>query len=239
MNWELETYKTNATFVKSILPNENKPLSQNIFCSILFKLIPRALYIFCYPFCFTGINILRPERNIRKFTMEFSSKQTKFNDGPFYLCVCTLDIQILLNRHRISWCVYQCTWWRHQMETFSAVLALCAGNSPLTGEFPSQRPVTRSFGVFFDLNKRLSKPNAGDLRRNQAHHDVTVMGCFISNVILRHKRTTWQMVPLHTHPNCNTSIATKFILVVCDMCKICSDLVTGHWNTANFIITGF
>ena len=31
------------------------------------------------------------------------------------------------------------------------ILALCAGNSPVTGEFPSQRPVTRSFGVFFDL----------------------------------------------------------------------------------------
>ena len=51
------------------------------------------------------------------------------------------------------------TWWRHQMETFSALLALCAKNSPVTGEFPSQRPVTRSFGVFFDLclSKRLSK----------------------------------------------------------------------------------
>ena len=51
------------------------------------------------------------------------------------------------------------TWRRHQMETFSALLALCAGNSPVTGEFPAQRPVTRSFDVFFDLrlNKRLSK----------------------------------------------------------------------------------
>ena len=50
-------------------------------------------------------------------------------------------------------------WWRHQMETFSALLALCAGNSPATGEFPTQRPVTRSCLVFFDLrmNKRLSK----------------------------------------------------------------------------------
>ena len=37
------------------------------------------------------------------------------------------------------------TWWRHQMETFSASLAICAGNSPVTGEFPAQRPVTRSF----------------------------------------------------------------------------------------------
>ena len=50
-------------------------------------------------------------------------------------------------------------WWRHQMETFSALLAFCAENSPVTGEFPSQRPVTRSFHVFFDmrLNKRMSK----------------------------------------------------------------------------------
>ena len=49
--------------------------------------------------------------------------------------------------------------WRHQMATFSALVALSAGNSPVTGEFPSQRPVTRSFDVFFDLrlNERLSK----------------------------------------------------------------------------------
>ena len=45
------------------------------------------------------------------------------------------------------------------MATFSALLAICAGNSPVTGEFPTQRTVTRSFGIFFDLrlNKRLSK----------------------------------------------------------------------------------
>ena len=43
------------------------------------------------------------------------------------------------------------------METFSALLAICAGNSSVTGEFPAQRPVTRSFDVFFDLhlNERL------------------------------------------------------------------------------------
>ena len=43
------------------------------------------------------------------------------------------------------------------METFSALLAICAGNSPVSGEFPAQRPVTRSFDDFFDLHldKRL------------------------------------------------------------------------------------
>ena len=65
-----------------------------------------------------------------------------------------------------SWIIYFCmwghviiTWWRYQMETFSALLAFCAGNSPVPGEFPSQRPATRSFDVSFDLclNKQLSK----------------------------------------------------------------------------------
>ena len=55
------------------------------------------------------------------------------------------------------------SWWRHQKETFSALLALCAGNSPVPGEFHAQRPVTRSFDVFFDLrlNKWSSKQSWG------------------------------------------------------------------------------
>ena len=49
------------------------------------------------------------------------------------------------------------------METFSALLAICAGNSPASGEFPAQRPVTRRFDVFFGLclNKRLRKQSWG------------------------------------------------------------------------------
>ena len=64
------------------------------------------------------------------------------------------------------------------METFSALLAICARNSPVSGEFPAQMPVTWSFDIFFDLrlNKRLGKQcGAGDLRRYRAHYDVTVM----------------------------------------------------------------
>ena len=54
------------------------------------------------------------------------------------------------------------SWSRHQMETFTALLALCAWNSPVTGDFPSQRPVMRSFCVFYlPLNKRLSKQSWG------------------------------------------------------------------------------
>ena len=62
------------------------------------------------------------------------------------------------------------------METFSALLAICARNSPVTGEFPTQRPVTRSFDIFFDLrmNCRENNGEAGDLRSLRAHYDVIV-----------------------------------------------------------------
>ena len=55
------------------------------------------------------------------------------------------------------------SWWRHQMEICFVLLAFCAGNLPVPGEFRSQRPVTRSFDVFFDLclNKQASKQSWG------------------------------------------------------------------------------
>ena len=51
------------------------------------------------------------------------------------------------------------SWWRHQMETFSTLLAIRMGNSPVPGDFLAQGLVTRPFDVLFDLrpNKRLSK----------------------------------------------------------------------------------
>ena len=90
------------------------------------------------------------------------------------------------------------TWWRHQMETFSALLAICAGNSPVPVEFPTQRPVTRSFDVYFDLrpNKRLSKQSWGWWFETQSrplwrHRNVstlcyTAMGCAWWRFCLEH-----------------------------------------------------
>ena len=73
------------------------------------------------------------------------------------------------------------------MEAFSALLALCEWNPPVTIGFPSQRLVTQSFDIFFDvhLNKRLSICRyTGDLERHGAHCDVTLMLCrTIKNVI--------------------------------------------------------
>ena len=64
------------------------------------------------------------------------------------------------------------------METFAALRALCAGNSPVTGDFPSQGPVTRNFAVFFDLRRIdgwVNDRDAGDSRSHCAHYDVIVM----------------------------------------------------------------
>ena len=48
------------------------------------------------------------------------------------------------------------------LETFSALLALCEGNPPAIDGFLSQGPVTRGLNVFFDLrlNKRLNKQSS-------------------------------------------------------------------------------
>ena len=88
--------------------------------------------------------------------------------------------------------------WHHQRETFSALLALCEGNPLVTSGFPSQRPVTQSFDVFFDLrlSKRLNKwskhqwseiplcslwchCNASDISDPFDWYTCILQGCFI------------------------------------------------------------
>ena len=99
------------------------------------------MYIFCYFECWI---------NDFKIHINFSINQAiqhSFNN----------QIKSIL----IKTCANTCgkSWWGHQVETFSELVALCAGNSPVTGKFPPRRPVTGSFEVFFDLhpNKRLCK----------------------------------------------------------------------------------
>ena len=69
------------------------------------------------------------------------------------LPIIQVKLPLGIDKHRLK------SWWRHQMETFSALLALFERNPQVTGGFYSQRSVTRSFDVFFELrmNKRLSK----------------------------------------------------------------------------------
>ena len=89
------------------------------------------------------------------------------------------------------------TWWRHQMEIFSGLLALCARNSPATGECPSQRPLTRSFDAFFvlRLSKRVNNPGAGNLGRHCVHYDVTVIV-----YLFEYSNSIWNLTSCSTSP---------------------------------------
>ena len=56
-------------------------------------------------------------------------------------------------------CKLHSSWLRHDMEALSALQALCEGNPPVTGGFPSQRASDAGFDAFFGviLNKTLNK----------------------------------------------------------------------------------
>ena len=69
-------------------------------------------------------------------------------------------------------------WWRHQMETFSTLLALCAGNSPgpVNYSHKSQWRGTLMFSLICaQINAWVNNREAGDLRRHRGHYDVNVM----------------------------------------------------------------
>ena len=90
-------------------------------------------------------------------------------------------------------------WWRHQMETFCALLAICAGNSPVTGEFPTQRPATRSYDVFFDLclNERLSKQSWGWWFETPSHplwRHSDALGTLVTTNKIKHHCLSWQFI---------------------------------------------
>ena len=70
------------------------------------------------------------------------------------------------------------SWWRHQMETFSALLALCAGNSPVPVKSPHKgqwRGALMFSLICARINDWVNNHEAGDLRRHHGHYDVNVM----------------------------------------------------------------
>ena len=88
---------------------------------------------------------------------------------------------LIIASHKILWdsitntCL---TWWRHQMETFSALLALCVGNSPVPVNSPHNgqwRGALMFSLICARINGWVNNREAGDLRRHRGHYDVNVM----------------------------------------------------------------
>ena len=119
------------------------------------------------------------------------------------LCLSSAVCNIILYQTVLWWLLILPTqrasisWWRHQMETFSALLAICAGNSPATGEVPTQRPVTRSLmfsliGVW--INGWVNDGEAGDLRRHRTHYDVIAMWAGVCSFMSSESDTSFTSV---------------------------------------------
>ena len=130
------------------LPGD-KPLSEPMMVSLLTHIcVTRSQWVK------TGDNVFA-----FSFISRHSLKPSWLEKRPTYTAS---SISRLLAMHGTK--TSAVTWWRHQMETFSALLALCAWKSPVTGEFPSQRPQWHLALVFFficALNKQLSKQSGG------------------------------------------------------------------------------
>ena len=122
-------------------------------------------------------------------------------------------------------------WWRHQMETCSALLTICAGNSPVTGEFPAQRPVTRSFDVFVDLrlNELLKQWWGWWFESPSRHFDVTVMGFHQIRFLVHKGHLTPLYLVLLTETSCfgRGEITKSIVYVGYDYSTLCGYFVSS------------
>ena len=108
--------------------------------------------------------------------------ECRYNAVLYSIILHTVLVTDVPNHHKFfhdqlfhgSWWAWRC----RQMETFSALLALCAGNSPVLGEFPAQRQWRGALMfsmICAQINGWVNNREAGDLRRYCAHYDLIVM----------------------------------------------------------------
>ena len=98
------------------------------------------------------------------------------------------------------------TWWRHQMETFSALLALCAGNSPVPVNSPHKgqwRGALMFTLICARINNWVNNREAGDLRRHRGHYDFNVM------ISYKHRSVMSAYMPYH--PQADTDPQIKVV----------------------------
>ena len=105
------------------------------------------------------------------------SRRLNCRSNCFQLWSELVELRCLITKLMNYWLLNP-AWWRHQIETFSALLAVCAGNSPVTGEFPHKghwRGALMFSLICARINGWVNNRGAGDLRRHGTHYDVIVM----------------------------------------------------------------
>ena len=129
---------------------------------------------------------------------------------------------------RVQLTTHKYSWWRHQMETFSALLALCAGNSPVPVNSPHKgqwRGALMFSLIYAWINDWVNNREAGDLRRHRGHYDVIVMGSDDSLVLNRQQAIIWNNDGLghltHIWVTWLQWVKTMLVFVRLDYCEIC------------------
>ena len=114
-------------------------------------------------------------------------------------------------------------WWRHQMEIFSTLLAICAGtgdrwpvNSPHKGQWRGDLMFSL---ICAWINGWVNNGEAGDLRRHRAYYDVTVMGCHV---------TCSLMCPFAIPPNGQEIWREMWMICMLVVCVYHGQNVYGH-----------
>ena len=116
-------------------------------------------------------------------------------------------------------------WWRHQMETFSALLALCAGNSPVPVNSPHKgqwRFLWKRQWCFLWSADWVNNREAGDLRRHRGHYDANVM-----SLIASFMGSTWGP-PGAERTQVGSMLATRNLLSRLSLCCRCSPYIISR-----------
>ena len=183
LNWEVQPHisKTVRTFHVFVC-----------FVRVLYRsILPISPYIIslslgiAFPPC-SASEVTLENDHIHPPVLRATHSETVWNMYRIYIR--KLNICPALMEDRIAYCNKYFTekiprdvespWWRHQMETFSALMALCAGihrapvNSPLKGQW---RGALMFSLICVWINDWVNNREAGDLRRHRAHYDDDVM----------------------------------------------------------------
>ena len=101
-----------------------------------------------------------------------------------YICPDSIGNALLMSKIPTCWhpphVITIKTWWLHQMETFSALLAICAGNSPVPVNSPHKgqwRGALMFSLICVWINDWVNNREAVDLRPYRVHYDVILMNC--------------------------------------------------------------
>ena len=158
------------------------PWDRLIFITEIPVVLKCRIYIYIYILIYIYIEMAPSLLTKHQISTKDTRAQTMFTLPPsrwrhlVYEC-CNVQLSSQLG-HWLLLIISVIAWWCHQMDMFSALLALYVGNSPVTVNSPHKgqwRGALRFSLICACTNDRVNNRKAGDLRHHCAHYDGSVM----------------------------------------------------------------